>query len=369
MVPMCARFSERAARSRIPAVRTRTTTSARRLVELPTHSPTKHQTPKVSLQHRTWFWIRTSVTIGFLMLLVWKIPRDQISDVTVEWSESSLAWLLGSLGFMFVAFVLAAMRWKVTLETMGVHRSTSSLLRHTLAGQFVGNVLPTTIGGDALRVHRLGKEIDHTPHSFASVVLERLSGWAVLPLITLIAFVINPGLLRLDSASRLAAIIAFVSLIALTGLLALSTSESASARFGAHSEGWKRFLSATQLGLTALRKAPRLAVKVLLIGMAYQLAVLSSTLLAAKSLSIQLSPTAVLAFIPIVLIAQVLPLSIAGFGLREGALVLFLRPVGVSAAEAVLLGFLLYTITFLVSLLGAPSFAKGARKTADEREA
>ncbi|MFV1989175.1 MAG: YbhN family protein [Acidimicrobiales bacterium] len=326
-----------------------------------THSPTKHRSSKISLRHQTWFWIRTAITIGLLGLLIWKIPRDQISEVGSEWNRSSLLWLLGSLGFMFIAFVLAAMRWKVTLETMGVHRSTSSLLRHTLAGQFVGNVLPTTIGGDALRVHRLGKEIDHVPHSFASVVLERLSGWVVLPLITLIAFVINPGLLRLDSTSRLAAVIAFISLIALTGLLALSTSRVASKKFGAHSEGWRRLIGATQLGLTELRHAPRMAIKVLLIGAAYQLAVLTSTLLAAKSLSIELSPTAVLAFIPIVLIAQVLPLSIAGFGLREGALVLFLRPVGVSAAQAVLLGFLLYTITLVVSLLGAPSFARGAQ--------
>ncbi len=333
-----------------------------------THAPTKHRATKNSPQHRTWFWIRTTITIGLLGLLIWKIPRDQISDIGAEWNQTSMAWLLGSLGFMFLAFVLAAMRWKVTLETMGVHRSTSSLLRHTLAGQFVGNVLPTTIGGDALRVHRLGKEIDHVPHSFASVVLERLSGWVVLPLITLVAFIINPGLLRLGSASRLAAIIAFVSLLALVGLLALSTSRMAGEKFGPHSQGWRRLVSATQLGLTELRHAPRMAAKLLLIGAAYQLAVLTSTLLAAKSLSIELSPTAVLAFIPIVLIAQVLPLSIAGFGLREGALVLFLRPVGVSAAQAVLLGFLLYAITLLVSLLGAPSFAKGARNLPDNQQ-
>lgn len=340
--------------------------SGPRLEGLSTSQSTALRASKSRMKHRSWLLLRSVISLGLLALLVWKIPRDQLTDVDVQWSSASAGWLLGALLFMFGAFVLAAVRWKITLQTMGVERSTSSLLRHTLAGQFIGNVLPTTIGGDALRIHRLGKEIGHTPQSFASVVLERLSGWAVLPLMTLIAFVINPGLLRLDSASRLAAVIAFFTLIGLIGLLALSTSQTAARRLGKDHEGWKQFASALHLGLAELRRRPRQAAKVLAIGAIYQFAVLTSTLLAAKSLSIHLSPTAVLAFIPIVLIAQVLPLSIAGFGLREGALVLFLRPVDVTAAEAILLGFLLYTITLVVSLLGAPEFARGARFAEDD---
>ena len=81
--------------------------------------------------------------------------------------------------------------------------------------------------------------------------------------------------------------------------------------------------------------------------------------LAAEAVGIDVSPTAWLAFAPAVLIAQVLPLSIGGLGLREGALVLFLGPLGVSQADAILLGLLLYAINLAVSLLGAPAFAYG----------
>jgi hypothetical protein len=62
-----------------------------------------------------------------------------------------------------------------------------------------------------------------------------------------------------------------------------------------------------------------------------------------------------------VLVVQVLPLSISGLGLREGALVLFLHPLGVSAADAIVLGLLLYTLNLVVGLAGAPSFALGTR--------
>jgi hypothetical protein len=60
--------------------------------------------------------------------------------------------------------------------------------------------------------------------------------------------------------------------------------------------------------------------------------------------------------------AQVLPISISGLGLREGALVLFLHPLGVSSGKAIALGLLVYGLNLTISLLGAPAFAVGARR-------
>jgi hypothetical protein len=63
-----------------------------------------------------------------------------------------------------------------------------------------------------------------------------------------------------------------------------------------------------------------------------------------------------------VLIAQVLPISMAGLGVREGAFVLFLGPLGVAHEQAIALGLLLYLLNLAVSLLGAPAFAAGGRQ-------
>ena len=71
---------------------------------------------------------------------------------------------------------------------------------------------------------------------------------------------------------------------------------------------------------------------------------------------------ALLAFTPVVAIAQVLPLSLNVLGLREGALVVFLGPLGVSAGQAVTVGLIIYAATLAVSLLGAPAFAVGSRR-------
>ena len=69
------------------------------------------------------------------------------------------------------------------------------------------------------------------------------------------------------------------------------------------------------------------------------------------------------AFFPAVAILQVLPFpTIGGLGVREGALVLFLGPLGVSQAQAIALGLLVYGVNLAVSLLGAPAFAVGRRR-------
>jgi len=251
------------------------------------------------------------------------------------------------------------------LNALGQDEKLGKLLSHTLAGLFVSNVLPTTIGGDVLRVSRLSKDNGETTTSFASVVLERLTGWLVLPVITLVGFMLNPGLRELGSATEVAFALAVGTLLALTLLLI----GVASRRFGARvagSDGWRRFAAAVHLGVARLRLHPAAAVNVLLTGFAYQLVLVFAALMAAKAvgISVAVGPTALLAFFPAVLIAQVLPISIAGLGVREGAFVLFLTPLGVPTEQAIALGLLLYLLNLGVSLLGAPAFAVGGRSRA-----
>ena len=103
----------------------------------------------------------------------------------------------------------------------------------------------------------------------------------------------------------------------------------------------------------------------LVAGFAYQLAVVFAAFLSAKALGLPVSWTAVLAFMPAVAIVQVLPApTIGGLGVREGAFVLFLHPLGVSADQAITLGLLVYGINLVASLFGAPAFAVGNRSHA-----
>jgi len=309
--------------------------------------------------------LRVGGSAVMLAILVGKAPDFDAEQLVPEWHATTGLWLLGAAAFTLVGIVLSSMRWQAVLTALGVPSHLGHLISHYLAGQFVSNVLPTTIGGDVLRVSRLSRESGEPPASFASVVLERLTGWLILPVLTYIGFVINPGLTREGTSAGVALAIATATLVLLAALLAAV----ASRRFGGRVEGrdgWRRFAGAVHLGLDRLRRRPGAAASVLAVGFAYQLALVVAALFAAKAvgMGVEVGPTALLAFFPAVAIAQVLPLGISGLGIREGAFALFLTPLGVSTEQAVALGLLLYLLNLGVSLLGAPAFALGGRNQA-----
>jgi uncharacterized membrane protein YbhN (UPF0104 family) len=305
--------------------------------------------------------LRIGVSVVMLVVLLARVPSFHWSDLVPRWTVSTAIWLGIAVALTLAGIVLSALRWQKVLDALDIRADLPRLVRHYLAGQFVSNVLPTTIGGDVLRVSRLSRDTGESPGTFASVVLERLTGWLVLPVITIFGFVVNPGLRHLGTATRVALGLAFATLVLLLAVLAAVSSRRIGGRFAAR-DGWRRFAGAVHLGLTRMREHPGAAANVLLTGFAYQLALVLAAVAAAQTLGLRPAGlTALLAFFPAVLIAQVLPVSVSGLGVREGAFVLFLGPLGVAQHEAIALGLLLYLLNLGVSLLGAPAFAAGGR--------
>jgi uncharacterized membrane protein YbhN (UPF0104 family) len=294
------------------------------------------------------------------------VTRVHLSSLVPRWDIDTVGWLVGALVATFVGIALASLRWQRVLSALDLPHRTSKLLPTYLASLFISNFLPTTIGGDVLRVRRISRQNGETPRSFASVVLERLTGWMVLPLITLVALAINPALLHAPGGSNAARVAMVVSLTTL-GLLGAVVCAAGHPRLGGRLDsnaGWRRFTGAVHLGVDRFRHQPTRAIEVLAAAMAYQLAIVTAAFLAGQALQVGVGWTAFMAFMPVVAIVTVLPFpTVGGLGLREGALVVFLAPLGVSHRDAIALGLMVYALNLLVSLLGAPAFAAGMRKS------
>lgn len=308
--------------------------------------------------------LRLAMSLAMLAVVWWRFPHVEWGDMFPTWDRTTILWMLAALATTFLGIVLSAVRWSSVLRALGLRDRLRTLVSLYFAGQFVANVLPTTIGGDVLRVSRLSRR-NHDPETtFASVALERLTGWLVLPLLTFFGLAINSGLRELGRATVLALVVAVVTLVALVVVLLAADHPRLGGRFGA-SEGWRRFVDAIHQGVGRLRNEPLAALWVLTAGIVYQVALCVAALMVAAALGFPwLGITALLAFYPAVLILQVLPIGIAGIGVREGAFVLFLVPLGVPAEKAVALGLMLYVLNVIVSLCGAPTFAMGARRAA-----
>ncbi|HSH59011.1 MAG TPA: lysylphosphatidylglycerol synthase transmembrane domain-containing protein [Acidimicrobiales bacterium] len=303
--------------------------------------------------------LRIVATVAMVTWLATRVRLEQLQAVGLR--AHALFWLLGALVLTLVGVGLSALRWHRVLVALGRPTRPSVLVHHYLASLFVGNVLPSTIGGDVLRVSRLARDGGDTPRVVASVVLERLTGWLVLPVLTFVGLVGNPGLHRIaPRAAGTALILATSTLVLLAVVVGVASSRGVHRSFGSD-RGWRRFIGAVHLGLERFRRAPGLAFEVLTVGFAYQLVVVLAAFLGAKALGLSIGWTAMLTFFPVVAIVQVLPLTVSGLGTREAALIFFLHPFGVPESHAFALGLLLYAVNLAVSLLGAPAFAIGNR--------
>jgi len=311
----------------------------------------------VGSRKRVFFVLRIVASAGMLGLL---LSRIHLSSLLPRDRASAILWLILALVMWATTNVVGALRWQRVVTALELPSHLPPLISHSFAGLFVSNFLPTTIGGDVLRVSRLSAENGQAPASFASVVLERLTGFIVLPLITLVALAFQPNLLRLGSATRLAVILSLVTLGILAAVLVVAGSPRLGQRL-AGNQSWLRFAGAVHLGLDRLRRHPGAAATLVLTAVAYQLMGVLSAWIGSQALDLHLSLWAAMAFVPVVLMAQVLPVSVSGIGLREGVLVLLLAPLGVPTAQAVAFGLLLYGMNLAVSLLGAPAFAVGAK--------
>jgi glycosyltransferase 2 family protein len=301
-------------------------------------------------------WFRIAASLVMLGLL---LPRVHFDTIVPEWDRGTAAWLVAAALATLAGIVASALRWQAVLAGLDIHARARTLLHHYLAGLFVGNFLPSTIGGDVLRVRRLAIENGEGADTFASVVLERLTGMLVLPVITLVALALNPGLRHLGTSSVVAFVMSVSAIALLVVILWMVSHPSIGGRLTGSGK-WKEFAGAVHLGAARFRRHPEAAIAVLVAAFAYQLLVVLAAFCAARAVDLdQLGITACLAFIPAVAMAQTVPISLGGLGIREGALVLFLHPLGVSTGRAVAIGLLVYGLNLAVSLLGAPSFALG----------
>jgi uncharacterized membrane protein YbhN (UPF0104 family) len=302
---------------------------------------------------------RILVSVGVLTLLVLKTPDlNEVLPRQDHWHTALL--LTTALLLILGGIVMQAWRWQQVLRIFDYRVGLGTLTAYTLAGQFVGNVLPSTIGGDVVRVSRLGATIESNETAFGSVAIERLTGFVALPALVVVGFLIRPSLLKHDHA-LLALGIAAITVGALVAILTAAAHPKLAGRFAGHNN-WMRFIGVVHVGVDRLRRRPRDAFGVVGTSVAYQLSVIVAVLCIVRTLELPVPNAAVIAFVPAVAMAQAVPISLGGLGVREGAFVLFFHSFGVTNAKAIAVGLLWYACVLVSSMLGAPAFAVGKRQ-------
>ncbi len=303
--------------------------------------------------------LRLVFSIGLVALLIWSLPDVSLGEIFPDPTPATFAWIAVSLVVLVGAFSLQALRWYQVSRTLEMAPSFRRLFAHVLAGEFISKALPTSFGGDVVRVIRQGNDADDYADAFASVSLERLTGWIVLPVISFIGLALDAELLSLGAPSTVVLLVNLLTLAGLTALLWLAGHPRGAGRWLDRS-GWRRYLGAVHLGIVEFRKAPANIGKVLGVGLGFQVLQCISVWACARALGLdEVSVVVCLAFFPPAAVLQNFPLSLGGLGVREAVFVFLFGAIGVSNSDAIALGLLVYAVFVLASLAGAPSFFSG----------
>jgi hypothetical protein len=239
--------------------------------------------------------------------------------------------------------LLHARRWEVVLGRMEHRLPFAEALKLVLIGYFFNQTLPSTVGGDAYRAWGAYKRGIHAGNAVASVLVDR-----IFALIALIAMIVAGSWWLFQWIPPPGARMAFVAIIAggaigFAVLLALP-------RFGARLRRWRatRLLLHVAEGARAVTSSAAATLEVVLLTVAGYAAISYAVYQLADALGVNLALGHALLFVPLVTLVTVLPVSIAGWGLRESAMVVALDVIGVPAVQAFSLS-VLYGLVVMAS--------------------
>lgn len=288
-----------------------------------------------------WIWIGQLAVSITLMALLWR----QL-DGAAAWRDLAGAkpgWLFAALAALTLQTILSALRWRFTAARLGQTLSLFRVLREYYLSQFANQVLPGGMLGDAGRAYRARSD-GGLVVSGQAVIFERFAGQVMLFVVmlsgtALAAFSPN-GALPPGTAAALAKP-AFA--VAVAGITLLWLAPGLPGRVGKAFHGIRGALSLAFLGRRVF------ACQVVL-SLGATLCNLAAFAFCARATGTVLAPVHVLALVPLILYAMVVPLSVSGWGLREGAAVA-LFPLAGATAAAGLAASTAFGLVFLVSTL------------------
>jgi len=290
-------------------------------------------------------WSRRLVAV---VLVVALIASVQVPELLAALAELTVPLALFLLFISVVLIYVSALKWKLFLESFGREVSLFRLNALYYVGYFVNLILPSHIGGDAVRSWYLGKSVGQH-EAFAATILERLLGLIAMLGLALVSmwFVPNAPLqIRL-------AIIALAVGLALGIVVALSPRCLALVARFPRGELVRGHLGKVQGALRSAAADRRVLVKTLFLSLVYHSLTVVNTIAAAAAVGWFGVPVGDLFLVlPVILLIGALPITPSGLGIQEGAFLFFLTGLGASPAQALGVGVILRLKSYVLAAIG-----------------
>jgi glycosyltransferase 2 family protein len=293
--------------------------------------------------------LQVLVSAAVLGYLIWQIDLRK----TIDLIASSNGWYLLAAYAIFLATTVGlAWRWQVLLASKGIPEPIGWLTKTYFIGYAAGQVLPTAIGGDTVRIAAHARRRPDAKGEVAGAVLmERVLGSAGTLVLVAIGLVLAIG--RYNNI-RQVVILEIALSVAVAVALALMFSKRTNAwlqeRGGTRrlARGFRSLWDA----LHSYRSQPRALLIVLAATVVLQFIRILAIWLCGEAVGLNVSPLVYIIMGPLLFLVMLVPFTINGLGVREAFFIAFLGRFGVDADAAFATGFLFYAVTVATSLPG-----------------
>jgi hypothetical protein len=295
--------------------------------------------------------VRSAISV---LLLTWLLTRIDLSAVSQTVGKLDLALYVLLAAVYALGILVSALKWHLLLPD----RPLTALIQGSLIGQFYALLLPGQVAGEVMKAYRLGQGRRDAEKVAASVVVDKATGLLSLMLVGFLGlYVAQPGIPRLLVDALLAVFACGLGLLF-------------SVRWARLYDFVQRALVRIQQSVSFLRpvlfrvqfimlewrdylRRPAPLLASVLMGLLLQSVHLVIILLLSLRFEIILPPFSWLWIFAVVSLAVVLPLSVGGIGVREGAFVGLLGFLGVVAPLALALSLTIFSLQLLAAGFGA----------------
>jgi uncharacterized membrane protein YbhN (UPF0104 family) len=302
-------------------------------------------------------WFRALLTAVVLAILATRIDFGDSLAALLRLSPAAGATVLALVALDRTVMIW---RWTILLRASGARVSTRSAARIHLVSSFVGAFLPAGVGGDVARAYTLSLRTSQGNEAVASVAIDRLLGFLSILTMAVVGVIAGRGHVgTLTNATVLTMVMA-------SGVAAVLWADRwiRAALPGAwHTSGAGLRVLRLADALSAYRahRGALLAVFVLSVGV--QILRIVQAWLLGRGIGIDVPFSYYLFFMPIGLVALMLPISISGFGVPQAVIVWLLQPRGVPEHDALALSTLIVLSGMVANLPGAWLYLRHAPRS------
>jgi len=305
--------------------------------------------------------VKTILRLGISVLLIaYLLSIANLGEIQESLKSANIWYLLIALVLNYSRMPISAYRWKIILESKGILVPLRSLTCFYFIGAFFNMFLPTVIGGDIMRGYECAKFSGRGMDSATSVVIERILGFSTLFIICWISL---PFAFKLLEGTNILIIIGLISFafICFVTILFNRRLMAITLRLSRTIQRWnvEPRLKAAYNSLHSFTTSRAVLIKAFAVSVIFQFVTIVSTYFISEALGLGVPFIYFLVVMPIIWLTLMIPISIAGFGVREGAFAFFFTKVGVSVEDALLLSLLFFGMSMVVALTGGIIYGWG----------